>query len=393
MKLLAILLVFTFSTVSFQSIVAKGVTDWQSFREIWKIKETRLGVDISPDGEKIIVTHEERIEIRDVWDGSLIQTIDTGVGPSYAINGPYRAKWSPNGSWIASYLWTVDVPPGVHLWEQRKVIMIWDADNGELVNTFKVNNTIVEVQWSPDGSMVAIGTGWIPGIDPPGMQNWTIIIDTSNGDIIRQFPAPTTIISIDWSPDGSKIIAAYRRGAEVWEVSSGESLIRLDVDISESGFVVGADHTVTDWSPDGEKVALATHTTIEIWDAQEWDLLNTFEEKHETEYNYSIFKVKWAPNASILASTSGLNVKFWDDINGTLLGSVCPSDQNVLDFSWHPDGENIAIAGLDGICVWGIKNPSAMTIMIVGLVIIGIVCGVGLIFFISKNRTVKKQRI
>jgi WD40 repeat protein len=376
LKLAAITIAFVFFAMPFQSTVAATATHVNDFVELWSISSGGYGVDWSPDGERIVNTHSQYIEIRDADDGSLIESIvpDPGTDRGWPRMGPRRVEWSPNGSWIASFCW---------LWlgldevyeEKRLLLLIWDADTGECIKTFKFNNTISDVKWSPDGRMIAVRCR-VLGADPLGSKNYTAIVNISTAEIVREFSALTQICSVDWSPDGTKVVVGCVGIAEVWSVSSGEMLMRLGEESSSCKFV--------DWSPDGKKIAVGTYTTIQIWSAETGELLSTIENVHWR----SLSKLMWSPDSSLLASTADwIDIRFWNVSTGELVHTINVT-HGIDDFSWSPDGEAIAMIGLYEISVWGIRKVDYIMIAIIAIPIgVGVCC----ILYFFRNRIGKQK--
>ena len=66
------------------------------------------------------------------------------------------------------------------------------------------------------------------------------------------------VLSVAWSPDGSKIASQSSGGVKIWDVESGE--VRRTFE--------GDSYSIT-WSPDGTKIASgSSDKTIKIWNVE-----------------------------------------------------------------------------------------------------------------------------
>ena len=158
-------------------------------------------------------------------------------------------QWSPGGKHIA-FLSSDDSNKGVHLYTVR-------ADGSELR---KVSEERVElVRWSPDGSRLAIariegGKAKIDvmNADGSGARRVLEMVQEEDSDGASWGP-PTSMNSISWSPDGSKILFVPSYG--------DRSMISIaSVDGSEVRHLTGyVDRSYASWSPNGSRIIIHTH--------------------------------------------------------------------------------------------------------------------------------------
>ncbi len=104
----------------------------------------------------------------------------------------------------------------------------------------------------PDGEQVAI-TLW---------NGYLVLLDTTDGETVKIIPTGRWIYNLAWSPDGKRIlIHSNQGGIEVWNASSGEVLLKLDID--PESLLSAA------WSADGTVFATADNEdVITFWDAE-----------------------------------------------------------------------------------------------------------------------------
>jgi Tol biopolymer transport system component len=113
-----------------------------------------------------------------------------------------------------------------------------------------------DLEWSPDGSQLAIAGGQTDQVDGQSLRDGSIrLYDADSGDM-RTLVGPSQVGSLTWSPDGSRI--AYQRGwsdgggmdQEIWAVrvdGSGEHRLSR----RQFGSIYGAGPV---WSPTGDRI-------------------------------------------------------------------------------------------------------------------------------------------
>lgn len=82
-------------------------------------------------------------------------------------------------------------------------ILMWDESTGDLLDTITEQSTILGLDWSPDGTQIAYGT--VTG---------SIIIETLNYSISSQSDAGG-VLSLEWSPDSSQLAYGTTAGIGV----------------------------------------------------------------------------------------------------------------------------------------------------------------------------------
>jgi WD40 repeat protein len=121
-----------------------------------------------------------------------------------------------------------------------------------------------KIALSPDGKKVARGS--FDG----AVKLWSI--DT--GKIIKTWTGHTDRVnSVGWSPDGERVVSGSNDGTfRVWYVESGKTILG-PIKAMEGGLGVRA----VCYSPDAKMIATAGGINLKIWDANSGKLLKTFE--------------------------------------------------------------------------------------------------------------------
>jgi WD40 repeat protein len=132
-----------------------------------------------------------------------------------------------------------------------KTLEVWDALEGHLLKQLRWLVAPYTAKVSPDGRWLAVA------LRGTALSVWDTTTWTE-----RRFPhAGGNVMSITFSPDGTKLVAATENdNAELWDVRSGQLV----------GKLIGHSNTVEDaaYSPDGKRIVTASDDgTVRIWDA------------------------------------------------------------------------------------------------------------------------------
>ena len=96
------------------------------------------------------------------------------------------------------------------------------------------------------------------------------LLDASTGELLRELQGHRgAVTAVAWSPGGAHLASSAEDGTvHVWSPSSGESLLRLEVD--------GSLPSCLAWEPSGERIAAVYTTsrnelegsqTLRVWSA------------------------------------------------------------------------------------------------------------------------------
>ncbi len=86
-----------------------------------------------------------------------------------------------------------------------------------------VDGTIYMMQWSPDGSKIALSAAPTPNVDDMYMFQRVFVTDYSTGDVVAEINNEGKIGQIEWSPDGNRL--ALRAGRDINDPIDGRILI------------------------------------------------------------------------------------------------------------------------------------------------------------------------
>jgi WD40 repeat protein len=303
--------------------------------KIWHIHHRRLlrtltghessiaSVDFSSDGNRLLSADSSTIRIWDVSTGRSLQVIDAAV--------PRRAFFAPDGRRVIAA-----IADTVH----NDVINIWDASNGRLIRSLKLDAFNTDFAMSVDGNLAATSR-------PDGISLW----DLESG--VRKFSFRTTYITqpIALSPD-AKLIAAggHDMKVKLWDRSNGHLRHVFSSPIADLRSVA--------FSPDSRLVAAAAGDgTTKVWTTE------TGKELHSLRSNPAhggTWSVAFSPdNKQIL--TGGVNVPIglwlWDVASGSRLDSLGTAVTSQSSVAFSPDTTKIASTGLGrSVLLWDVPG-------------------------------------
>ena len=242
--------------------------------------------------------------------------------------------WSPDGARVAAG--TSD-----------GMLYGWDAATGAELQAIKVApyplpgnsgavNTIEMIGWSPNGALLAVGSGY----NLLQVRSGTSLQVIQNGFD----PTPTGSFALgaealSWSPDSSQLVAYCGALAKVfiWDIASGQGRFLFTVQLND---LVGLA-----WSPDGASIASCQALkNISLWDAE------SLQQRWTTPIGVGFPTIAWSPDSAYLAvvdQTHGYTALL-ESVTGKVVFTGFPY---VEMLAWSPDGTLLAASSASGVLV------------------------------------------
>jgi WD40 repeat protein len=141
----------------------------------------------------------------------------------------YSVAWNHDSTKIASTV------------SNNNTVKIWDARNGELLNTLEGHSgEVFVVSWNHDGSKIVSGSG----------DSTIKIWDSPTGELLYTLEGHSKMVcSVSWNRDSSKIISgSFDKTIRLWDGKSGVLLQTLDIYPQSQA-------AIASWNHDDSKIA------------------------------------------------------------------------------------------------------------------------------------------
>jgi WD40 repeat protein/uncharacterized caspase-like protein len=253
------------------------------------------GLAFSPDSKTLASTGSDRKT--KFWDTSSWLEVKTLEGDD-DVNA---VAFSPDGRTLATATGSSSVK-GV-----ESGIKLWDARTGEEVaDLSRGAGRVYGVAASGDGERIAY-------IKTDARHTVVNVWDLAKGQKVHTFDLPYLLLSVEFSPDGRRLLTAGRDGtARVWDAETGQSFQSPIRAHGDTAFCAT-------YSPDGKRIATASaDKTIKIWDAISGRELMTL-----YGHQANVLRVVFSPDGRLLASAAqDKAVKLWDAETGRELRNL-----------------------------------------------------------------------
>ena len=273
----------------------------------------------SPDGRFFALGGEQGVNI---WEAPFLQSQHF-----FHTKSVSSLTWHPSGDQLASS----------SKWD--KTIRIWDANNGENVQTIDLSgeNALVNaISWDLKGKYLArAGSDKRVSLWGDAKGSYTVFFADSESEIL----------SMSWDPKGDYLATVSQDNkVRLWNLSTA----RCEKTLSEHSAAVTSVH----WHPTGDYLASASKDTILIWQP------STGECKTTIKHDEPVRAVCWQLNGKRLATASGnKKVSVWKIDLAETDSAACTAswklekkhvgDRRNNTISWYPDGDILAIGGAD----------------------------------------------
>lgn len=143
------------------------------------------------------------------------------------------------------------------------------------------------------------------------------------------------ILSVAFSPDGTRVVSGSDNTVRVWDSSNGDILITLE----------GHDHFVNSvaFSPDGTRIASGSvDATVRVWDSITGIILSTIKGSGEIQL------VAFSPDGTHIAFVSDDDtIRVWNSVTGAILSTLEGHTKMIVSVAFSPDGTRIVSGSED----------------------------------------------
>lgn len=218
--------------------------------------------------------------------------------------------FSPDGTQVAS--------SGYH------EVVLWNPnDAAQIRRITNVAERTYEIQYSPDGRLLAVAAG------TPGQMGEVKLFNAADGTLLMDLVnSSDSIFAVSFSPDGKRLAAAGAdRAIRVFSVETGKQELLIE---DHADWVMGIA-----WSADGAKLASASRDkTSKVFDAKTGESLVTFPGHGEP-----VFGVAFLPNGTEIATAGrDKNIRIWNAANAQQVRAIGGFGNEVFRVIVTPDG-------------------------------------------------------
>ena len=147
------------------------------------------------------------------------------------------------------------------------------------------------------------------------------------------------ITVVNWSPDGSTLAISS---------AAGEVKVFVENELITLQEVTNTSIDGMAFSTDGKFLAVGGQDgKVKIWNTSNYQLITTLE--NATAW---VDKLAWSPCKNLLAFSLGRYVQVWDADIQEIVVTLNFDNSSVLSIDWSHDGKFLAIAGYQGVKIW-----------------------------------------
>lgn len=287
----------------------------------------------APDGTHLFLGNNNgEVEIHALPEGTLLQRLPHGDSPVESL------ALSPDGTLLAtgtSYYVSSSDP------EQGRV-RVWEVESGALKYELRGHDWIKDLQFSPDGHLLATAGADDDQTNP--IRLW----DMTDGSLVRELIGHDRAVEqIRFTNDGNSLRSvAYRNQILEWDVATGKSVAISDPLTYNNYSVFSADGTLFAARTLDETVAVLNLT----------ERGNSYMLDHGEAH---IWTIAFNADRTLLATgTQSGSFYIWNLEDGTLLQQI-PAHNDILPtLAFTPDGTMLVTAGWDNtLRFWQVDAP------------------------------------
>jgi hypothetical protein len=223
-------------------------------------------------------------------------------------------------------------------------VAAWDVTTGTLVAEFSLAEGAASLALSPDGALVAIGTGGLPGVQLRELPTGKDVGRLVYWPIVRWALAVAPVVEVSavaFNADARFLATACGLTARVWDVGRRRTVTRVSSPRKRP---------LSDVALDGPGTTLATADKGEtrLWHVPDGRPLGHF--PHGRRLAFS------ADGRRLATAGPDEQARVWDVVHGSQIASV-RHDKEVADVALSPHGTYLATGSKDRtVCLWDVDN-------------------------------------
>lgn len=225
------------------------------------------------------------------------------------------------------------------------MIDLWNIETGQKVRTIGGDDEeVYSIAFSPDNSLLASASGRKSEI----VRVWNI----RTGQQIRMIPQTSGINCVEFSPNGSLLALGTDNGILIWDTKTWQKVqsLQYDLGLFATTFSLGGSLLVS-----GTKSGI-----IYTWDTQTWQKVQTL-----VGHNQDINSLSFSRDGSLASGSGDSTIRLWNvrtdqDIQNSEKRTETSSDQGVKDIAFSPDGSILAVSASSGLCLYNAQTGQVL---------------------------------
>lgn len=216
-------------------------------------------------------------------------------------------------------------------------VYLWNASNGELLQTLESAAPVVALAWSFDNQKLAVATEdrqlRLYGPAVASAQNTTA---GSELQIHQQTAADSAIAAMVFSADNRSLRAVHGSGQmAIWSYAAPTSLRQFNQGGAVYGIAISRDGSTI--------ISCGADQSVRVWDN------NTGSQRFQMSgHQGAVHSVALSPDESFAVSSGAdKTIRLWDIVGGRQLKQLATLDGTMYSVAIHPNGQTIATAGAD----------------------------------------------
>jgi WD40 repeat protein len=292
------------------------------------------------DGKVVIFDLKGVLSLWDTTTKAEVNRFQEPVGEAYPFMhvNPGQARLSPDGEWIAA----------ISRDNEAEVVKIWNVSTKEVMAVFPIERgQITSIAFSPDKKRLAF---FAPGV---GVSIW----DMATRQRLKLLPVASVTLeflnncgAVQFSPDGS-ILAIGDVDGHVRLVDA-KTFTETDAFAAAPSINNGMGVMSLAFSPDGR--VLAAGTAFRDSDITLWDVTAKAKLPNLTGHRGFVTSLAFSPDGKTLASASGdQTIKLWNTATWKEEITLIDHEDEVWSVGFSRDGTTLVSSGKDGsVYLW-----------------------------------------
>ena len=308
-----------------ESILTLGTNPGANIVEVTIAGREPVTFNATSIGTPITLSEDGDLQKWHLPDGAILRLGKGRLGES-----SQSVALSPDGQRLA-------VASGIGVW-------LYEVPTSRILALLPTASQVISVSFSPDGTMLAAGTGSYGGV-----KLWDVATGT---DIATFVGNSSNVTSVSFSPDGTTLASGAISGRVVLsDVATGTDIATL-----EEGATSYTYHVISvSFSPDGTMLAAGSHDgTIKLWDVATRGKVATL-----SGHGFPVISVSFSPDGTMLASGSEDNtVKLWHLKSKEHIATLAGHNGWVSSVSFSRDGTMLAAGTYGEVKLWDVATQT-----------------------------------